>query len=148
MKQTLAIFCAVLSLSVASVAAFAQTEQREPNVPATATVQPADGAGERLTVEEEAKDAPASKGLKLETKITTRLPNGYRTVVSASQKEEIYALQKSYGELIGLLKLRIELLESELDNKVDALLDDTQKKTLRQNGQLQSEKKKKTAAKK
>ena len=102
------------------------------------------GEGERFTIETKEKNTAASKGLKIEKKLTTRLPNGYRAVVSASQKEDIYSLQKEYGALIELLKLRIELLETELNTKIDSVLDDTQKKTLRADGSLVSEKKKAT----
>lgn len=130
MKRFLMFGSLVLALTTAVAAQ---------EVPSAVAVPNGDG---RLAVETLEKGAAVSKGLKVEKKLTTRLPNGYRTVVSTSQKEDIYALQKEYGELIELLKLRIALLESELHGKIDSLLDEDQKKTLREKGSLISEKKK------
>lgn len=142
MKQLLTICSFVLVLSVIAVAQEQPVNPSQVNPsPAVAAVGSTAATGGRFDVEKGEKDAAVSKGLKVEKKISGRLPNGYKSVVSASQKEDIYQLQKDYFELIELLKVRIELLEKELDAKVDALLDDNQKKTLRNNGQLRSEKK-------
>lgn len=98
-------------------------------------------AAGRLSTELQEMESPAMKGITLEKPVVGRLPNGYRNVVTNSQRDEIYKVQKEYNEIIERLKVRIQLLEVERDQKVDAFLTPEQadkiKKTL---GSLESEK--------
>ena len=127
---SLAVFCIII---FGSITLFAQ----ENTEPATASNDDKD----RYVLEQAELPRPIYKGLAHEKKIIGRLPNGYKAVVTNSQREEIYKIQKDYNELIELIKVRMQLLESERDNKIDALLNADQKhriKTL--NGTLESEK--------
>jgi hypothetical protein len=139
MKQFVLVCSLVLSFSLV---ALAQEKAENP-----AAEKPA-AESERFTLEKAEKDAAVSKGLTVDKEISGRLPAGYKNVVSASQKEEIYKVQKAYLELIELLEVRVQLLKNELDQKVDSVLDAEQKETLRKEGKLQSEKKKTTRGKK
>ncbi|MDR2755836.1 MAG: hypothetical protein LBC20_09035 [Planctomycetaceae bacterium] len=95
----------------------------------------------RLQLEKTELERPVTKGLNIEKKLSNRLPNGYRNVVTKEQREDIYTIQKNYAELIELLKIRIALLELECDQQVDALLTSDQVQKVRQtNGFLESEK--------
>ncbi len=95
----------------------------------------------RLTLEQADRDRPPMADVVIEKKITGRLPNGYRSVVTAAQREDVYAIQIEYNELIELLKLRIALLEEERNRRVDALLTPEQVQNVRQiRGVLESEK--------
>ncbi len=95
---------------------------------------------DRLALEKAELTRPVLKGLDHGKKLGGRLPNGYRAVVSNSQRDEIYDVQKDYAHLIELLKLRIALLERERDQKVDALLTKEQVATIRkERGMLHSE---------
>ncbi|MDR2441403.1 MAG: hypothetical protein LBE12_18740 [Planctomycetaceae bacterium] len=96
---------------------------------------------ERLQLEKTELERPVTKGLNIEKKLSGRLPTGYRNVVTKKQRDDIYAIQKNYAELIELLKIRIVLLEQECDQQVDALLTSDQVQKIRQmNGILESEK--------
>lgn len=96
---------------------------------------------ERLQLEKAELERPVTKGLIIEKKLSSRLPNGYRNIVTEKQRNDIYALQKDYAEIIELLKIRITLLERECDQQVDALLTSDQVSKIRQtNGILESEK--------
>ena len=88
---------------------------------------------DRLAIEQGDKDREVNKSLTVDKKFAGRLPNGYRDVVSSSQKEEVYKIQKDYFETIELLKARIALLESERNSKIDGLLTDEQRTKLRTN---------------
>ena len=79
-------------------------------------------AQDRLAMEQGDKDRDVYKGLAIGREFTGRLPNGYRDVVSNSQREEIYKVQREYFDTIELLRVRIEMLESERANKIDGLL--------------------------
>ncbi|MDR2117712.1 MAG: hypothetical protein LBP87_15145 [Planctomycetaceae bacterium] len=96
---------------------------------------------ERLQLEKTELERPVTKGLNIEKKLSNRLPNGYRNIVTKEQRENMYAIQKNYTELIELLKIRITLLKQECDQQVDALLTSDQVQKIRQsNGILESEK--------
>jgi hypothetical protein len=96
---------------------------------------------ERLQLEKTELERPVTKGLNIEKKLSSRLPNGYRNIVTDKQRNDIYAIQKDYAEIIELLKIRIILLERECDQQVDALLTSDQVPKIRQlNGILESEK--------
>ena len=98
-------------------------------------------AQDRIGVEQADKDRDVYKGLTVGKKFTGRLPNGYKEVVSNSQREEIYKIQKEYFETVELLKARIELLESERNLKIDGLLNGEQRTKLKTIlGNLESEK--------
>jgi hypothetical protein len=97
--------------------------------------------GERLQLEKAESNRPIQSELKIEKKITGRLPVGYKNVVKKSQIDEIHNIQREYAEIIERLKLRIELLEQECDKQVDALLEPEQVQKIREaNGALESEK--------
>ncbi|MDR1963758.1 MAG: hypothetical protein LBQ50_08260 [Planctomycetaceae bacterium] len=91
--------------------------------------------GERLQLEKAERERPATNGLKVEKKFSGRLPNGFKDVVSSKQRDDIYALQKDYAELIELLKIRIELLEEERDKQIEALLTSEQAQKIKQQQQ-------------
>ncbi len=96
---------------------------------------------ERLPLEKAELGRPTMKDLDHGKKLTGRLPNGYRNVVTSSQRDQIYAIQKEYTNLIELLKLRIKLMEMERDQKIDALLTKEQAAMIRKDlGVLESEK--------
>lgn len=141
MKNTLAL-TAVLLFLVFSFNVVAQEETTPEPAAAPAT--------ERFALEQADRDRPVMTDITITKKITGRLPSGYKAVITSTQRDEIYKVQKEYNELIELLKLRIELMEKERDHRVDALLDAEQVEKLRQTrGSLESEKeKKKPAAKK
>jgi hypothetical protein len=95
----------------------------------------------RLQLEKAERESQAMNGLKVEKKLTGRLPNGYRTIVTNKQRDEMYSIQKEYAELIELLKIRIELLEQESAKQIDALLEPDQVQKIKEaNGNLESEK--------
>ncbi|MGL4594531.1 MAG: hypothetical protein ACRCUY_07375 [Thermoguttaceae bacterium] len=150
MMKTIAPFVVVLSFFLAPVFLTAQetpATEEKPAAPATET--PADSkestkpaAEERLPIEKTAKDSPVMKNLQLDKKISGRLPDGYRVVITDSQRDEIYKIQIEYAEIIELLKLRIRLLEAERDQKVDDILTAEQAAKIRSTlGVLESEKK-------
>lgn len=82
--------------------------------------------GERLSVETADLASPPMKGVESEKKIARRLPTGYKDIVSNQQRDEIYKIQKDYGQIIEQLKIRVQLLERERDQKIDLLLNDEQ----------------------
>ena len=88
-------------------------------------------AQDRLAVEQADKERDVNKGLAVTKKFTGRLPNGYKDVVTNSQREEIYKIQKEYFETIELLKIRLEQLESERNLKIVGLLTDEQQAKLK-----------------
>lgn len=102
----------------------------------------AGAANTRLRLEKAELENPAMNGLKIEKKLTGRLPNGYRNFVTdKQQRDKMYSVQKEYAELIELLKIRIELLEQESAQQVDALLTADQVQKIKEtNGALESEK--------
>ena len=104
-------------------------------------------AQDRLTVENAEKDRDVAKGLAIGKEFTGRLPNGYRGVVSNSQREEIYKIQQEYFDVIELLKVRIELLEAERSQKIDGLLTGDQRMRIKTIlGNLESERSVRQAA--
>lgn len=135
MKKINLIVPALLSALLLVGTSFAQENETTTEAPAEL---PAAG---RLAVELKDMESPAMKGITIEKPVSGRLPNGYRSVVTNSQRDEIYKVQKEYNEIIERLKVRIKLLEIERDQKVDAFLTPEQadkiKKTL---GALESEK--------
>ena len=88
-------------------------------------------AADRLATEQADKDRDVYKGLVVGKKFAGRLPNGYREVVSNSQREEIYKIQQDYFDMVELLKARLELLESEKNLKIDGLLTGEQRVKLK-----------------
>lgn len=129
---SLAIFCFVIS---GAVTLLAQENKDTETTTSPPKIQ------ERYNLEQAELERPASKGLAHEKKIIGRVPNGYGQVVTNSQREEIYKIQKDYNELIELIKVRIHLLEVERDNNIDGLLSVEQKQRIkRYNGTLESEK--------
>ncbi|MDR0705089.1 MAG: hypothetical protein LBF88_08880 [Planctomycetaceae bacterium] len=129
----------VFGISMISCLLFAViATAQETSVPSDVAAKP---VGTRLKLEKAEQERPVMNGLKNEKKLTGRLPNGYRNIVSNKQRDDIYSIQKEYNELIELLKLRIELLEQESAQQVDALLDaDQVQKIKAANGALESEK--------
>ncbi|MDR3197033.1 MAG: hypothetical protein LBU34_04100 [Planctomycetaceae bacterium] len=124
------VFCVLFSAIVI-------TAQETP-APSDSAVKP---ANTRLQLEKAELGNPAMNGLKVEKKLTGRLPNGYRNIVTNKQRDDIYSIQKEYAELIELLKIRIELLEQEKAQQVDALLTSDQVQKIKEaNGALESEK--------
>ena len=104
-------------------------------------------AQDRLAMEQADKDRDVYKGLTVSREFTGRLPNGYREVVSNSQREEIYKIQREYFNMIELLRLRIDQLESERANKIDGLLTGDQRTRIRTIlGNLESERSARRAA--
>lgn len=102
---------------------------------------------DRLPLEKADRDRPTMKDLEHGKKIIGRLPNGYRSVVTNSQRDEIYRIQKDYADIVELLKLRIKLMERERDRKIDALLNEDQAAKIRKDlGVLESEKHLKSGA--
>jgi hypothetical protein len=127
-----------VSLSLLFLFSVTVAAQETPAPPTVPDVQP---TNERLQLEKTERDRPVTNGLKIEKKLTGRLPNGYRNVVNNKQRDDIYAIQKDYAESIELLKIRIELLEQERDKQVDAVLTSEQVQKIKQtNGVLESEK--------
>ncbi|MDR1268615.1 MAG: hypothetical protein LBK82_03730 [Planctomycetaceae bacterium] len=126
------ISCILFSVTVTVVTA------QETSVPSGITVVP---SNTRLQLEKAEQGSPAMNGLKVDKKITGRLPNGYRNIVSDNkQRDKMYSVQKEYIELIELLKIRIELLEWESALQVDALLTSDQVQKVKEtNGALESE---------
>ncbi|MDR0337193.1 MAG: hypothetical protein LBI18_08900 [Planctomycetaceae bacterium] len=123
------IFCFLFAVTV--------TAQETP-APSAGAVKP---ANTRLQLEKAEQGTPVTNGLNINKKITGRLPNGYRNVVTNQQRDEMYSIQKEYFELIELLKIRIELLEQESAQQVDALLTPDQVQKIKDaNGALESEK--------
>jgi len=108
------------ALSFATVIA-----QEEPALESAASAN-----AERLTIETRDKTSAAMRGLKPEKEYSRRLPNNFRTLVTPTQRDQIYQIQEEYYELIALLELRIDLLKQERDAKIDAVL------TPAQQGQL------------
>lgn len=89
-------------------------------------------SSDRLVLEskEMKSDNPVMKGIEAKKVTKPRLPNGYAKLVSAQQKEDIYAIQKEYLPLIELLRVRMELLKAEMDNKIKDKLSPEQVKKL------------------
>ena len=85
---------------------------------------------ERLPIELREKDRPVMSGLKLEREYRPRLPNGFASLVNATQREQIYEIQREYQEVITLLELRVELLKNERDVKIDHVLTPAQQQRL------------------
>ena len=104
-------------------------------------------AQDRLAMEQGDKDRDVYKGLAAGREFTGRLPNGYREVVSNSQREEIYKVQREYFDTIELLRVRIEMLELERANKIDGLLTTEQRTRIKTIlGNLESERSARRAA--
>ena len=116
-----AVTCFLLSFAVA----VAQEEAQE----STQTLDPAPQE-ERLVIETRYKDTSAMRGLRPEREFQRRLPNGFRPIVTATQRDEIYKIQEDYYELVALLELRVELLKNERDVKIDAVLTPAQQQRL------------------
>lgn len=110
--------------------------QDEESPAATETVV-APAEPERLGIEQGDKESASMKGLILTKKVPVRLPNGYKSVVTNKQREDIYKVLLPYNEIIELLKDRIKMLEMERDKKVDAILTEEQLEKLA--GKLASE---------
>ncbi len=97
--------------------------------------------GDRLTMEKAELNTPVCKGLTIGKKFTGILPAGYKEVVTNSQREEIYKLQEEYFEAMEILRIRGELLKSERNQKMDAMLSGEQRAKLKTIlGNLESEK--------
>ncbi|MDR2756749.1 MAG: hypothetical protein LBC20_13685 [Planctomycetaceae bacterium] len=112
---------------------------QETPAPSEVTAKPVNA--QRLQLEKAEQGSQVINGLKVEKKLTGRLPNGYRNIVTNKQRDEMYSIQKEYAELIELLKIRIELLEQESAQQVDALLTADQVQKIKEaNGALESEK--------
>jgi len=126
-NMTRSIFLSVITCFALSFAvAIAQEEpaQEPRTAPAASTNE------ERLTIETRDKTGQTMRGLKPAREFQGRLPNGFRPLVSTTQRDQIYKIQEEYYELIALLELRAELLKQERDAKIDAVL------TPAQQGQL------------
>ncbi len=150
MKSNLVSSAIILPFLLVFAAAVNAQDADSPDQPVaeSAVAKPVEGDAEegdeapRLSREQEDRDRPVMQDLTIEKKITGRLPNGYRNVVTSAQRDDIYKIQKEYNELIELLKIRIELLTKERDRRVDSLLSEEQIEKLRESrGVLESEKK-------
>jgi hypothetical protein len=87
-------------------------------------------AESRLALEKaDAAASNAAKNVRFES-TKPRLPSGYGKIVNADQKKEIYTIQQDYGDVIAVLKARIELLEKERSEKIDAVLTEEQRAKL------------------
>ena len=91
-------------------------------------------SGDRFDLEskEMKADAPVVKNVVPRKVSSRRLPNNYARVVSAKQREDIYAIQDQYLPLLNLLQARLELLKEEMDAKVQAVLTEEQLKSVRE----------------
>ncbi len=134
MKQALIVSVFVLAIGFASVAP-AQLSSLFSSRRATEAP-----AKNRLAIEQADKTGQAEKGLKIEKQFTGRLPHGYKDVVTDEQREKIYKVQQEYFEAIELLKQRLDLLETERNQHIDALLNADQHAKLKSAlGELESE---------
>ena len=104
--------------------------------------------GERLPLEKAQMESPVMKDITIEKKITGRLPNGYANVVTNAQRDDIYKIQKEYAEVIERLKLRIQMLESERNKKIDALLTEEQVEKVKRSQKERSATRRSNAAEK
>ena len=86
---------------------------------------------ERFQLEIDDLERPVMITIKLEKEVEPRLPNGYRSLVSDTQKEEIYKIQKDYNEIIERLKARIRHLETERNRKIEGVLAPDQVRKIR-----------------
>ena len=119
--------CFALSFTVAVAQEDAQESAQETVQERTTSTTPEE---ERLVIEMREKDRPAMRGLRPEREFQRRLPNGFRTLVSNAQRDQIYQIQEEYYEVIALLELRTELLKNERDVKIDAVLTPAQQQRL------------------
>ena len=130
MKKIISL-AAVAFFALSFVAANAQDvaqENAEPAAPATtATVQEA-----RLVIEMRDRERPVMRGLRVERPVLRRLPNNYAPLVNAAQRDEIYAIQAEYHEMLTLLEMRVELLRNERDAKIEGVLTPAQLERLQQ----------------
>ena len=85
-------------------------------------------AGRNFAVAQDEPTAPAASETKKPApkKITGRLPNYFSSVVTSSQRQEIYGLQAKYNSQIELLQKQIAELIAERDEAVDGVLSEEQ----------------------
>lgn len=93
------------------------------------------------------KTKKASKGAKdgKTAKSPTKLPPYFGAVVTAEQRQTVYAIQKEYNEKIEPLRRQLESLTKQRDDKLNALLTPEQKQKI---ADLKATAKKATIAKK
>lgn len=72
--------------------------------------------------------APASSAVK----VSVRLPNYYREIVTEEQREKIYEIQRQFNAKIQTLEAELEKLKGDRDTKVEAILTPDQKLKLEQ----------------
>jgi len=75
-----------------------------------------------------------------------RLPPYYSDIVTETQRQKIYLIQRKYAEALAELKTQIAKLEKQLDTEIEGLLDDDQKQRLKQAQEQAAAKRKKGAA--
>ena len=114
----------------------------EPSALAQAAAQPADDAAaqpatgdpkapaakEKAASTNEGKSSPKDAKTKKAAKPRGRLPDYFSAVVTAEQREKIYAIQKDYDAKIDPLEGQIEALTKERNEKIKALLTPEQKR--------------------
>jgi len=123
-NMTRSILLSVTTCFALSFALAVAQEESARNEPTTTASE------ERLAIETTDKAASAMRGLKPAKEFQGRLPNGFRPLVSTTQREQIYKIQEEYYELIALLELRAELLKQERYAKIDAVLTPAQQERL------------------
>lgn len=80
----------------------------------------------RLELEKEDLMRPVNEGIQGKP-YKKMLPSGFREVLEAEQREEVYKIQEDYHHIIQRLKTRIEELEEERDRAFQAILNPEQK---------------------
>lgn len=75
-----------------------------------------------------------------------RLPAYYSDIVTEAQRQQIYAIQESYGKKTAPLQEQIDALEKQRDAEIEKVLDADQKKKLKSAQEEGAAKKKKAAA--
>lgn len=130
MKKSVPFFVFTFIVFSFVVSAIAQESETSASAVPTLAVEE-----ERLTIETKDKGNPAAKNLKLSREFRRRLPNGFAAVVDNVQREKIYSIQREYYEVIELLRLRIELLESERNSKIGAVLTSEQAERVKRSTQ-------------
>lgn len=60
-----------------------------------------------------------------------RVPDGFASLITAKQRDQVYKIQEEYHTVIDTLRARIIALEKERDVKVDGVLTDEQHVTLK-----------------
>lgn len=118
-RVCLAALALAVSVSCVSRAAYAADEKAKPK------------AAIAKTEAKTAEAKPAAEGKAGEEKkaraVGKRVPNYYATVVTAEQKEKIYAIQDEYEPQMAKLKAELTALDAKRDAAIESLLSAEQK---------------------